>query len=52
MFENWLCTIVNLQTGELRQLTMQENLTKIAKWEIEIYKQGWKLLKIIKENYE
>ena len=52
MFENWICTIVNLQTGEVRQLSMQDNLAKIAKWEKEIYKQGWKLLTLIREKYE
>ena len=48
MMWNWICEIVNSQTGEGRTIVMQDDLAKIAKWEKEIAKKGWELLKIKK----
>ncbi len=48
MMWNWVCEIVDTQTGEARKIVMQDDLNKIAKWEKELAKKGWELLKIIK----
>lgn len=48
MMWNWVCEIVDLQTGEVRTIIMQDNLTKIAKWEKELTKKGWELQTIRK----
>ena len=36
MMWNWVCEIVDTQTGEIRTIIMQDDLTKIAKWEKEL----------------
>ena len=50
MMWNWVCQIVDLQTGEVRTIIMQDDLTKVAKWEKEIAKKGWEL-QTIKKMY-
>lgn len=45
MFYTWLLEIVHQQSGEVRKLEKQENLTSIAKWEKEINKSGWEIVK-------
>nr|DAK00349.1 MAG TPA: Protein of unknown function (DUF2812) [Microviridae sp.] len=52
MMWNWVCEIVDTQTGEVRTIIMQDDLSKITKWEKEIAKKGWDLQKIIKVYYE
>lgn len=48
MMWNWVCEIVDTQTGEARTITMQDDLTKVAKWEKELAKKGWELQTIKK----
>ena len=50
MMWNWVCEIVDTQTGEVRTITMQDDLAKISKWEKEIAKKGWEL-QTIKKMY-
>ena len=50
MMWNWVCKIVDLQTGEVRTIIMQDDLTKVAKWEKELAKKSWEL-QTIKKMY-
>ena len=47
MMWNWVCEIVDTRTGEIRTIVIQDDLTKIAKWEKELFKKGWELQPII-----
>lgn len=48
MMWNWICEIVDTQTGEIRRIVMQDDLIRIAKWEKELGKKGWELQTIKK----
>lgn len=48
MMWNWVCIIVDNQTGEERTIILQDKLERIAKWEKELNKKGWELLTIKK----
>lgn len=50
MMWNWVCEIVDIRTGEVRTIVMQDNLMKISKWEKELAKKGWEL-QTIKKMY-
>ena len=50
MMWNWVCEIVDTHTGEIRMIMMQDDLSKIAKWEKELAKNGWEL-QTIKKKY-
>ena len=48
MMWNWVLEIVDSRTGEVRTIVMQDDLTKIAKWEKELAKNGWEIKSIRK----
>ena len=50
MMWDWVCEIVDTRTGEIRTIVMQNDLTKIAKWEKELAKKNWEL-QIIRKVY-
>ena len=52
MLYKWILEIVHQQTGEIRKLEKQDNLTNIAKWEKEINKSGWDIISITKKYIE
>lgn len=50
MMWNWVCEIVNTQTGEGRTIIMQDDLVRIAKWEKKLAKKKWEI-KTIKKQF-
>lgn len=52
MMWNWVCEIVDIRTGEIRTIVMQDDLNKIAKWEKELAQKRWEIVKIIKKTIQ
>lgn len=48
MMWNWVCEIMDTRTGEIRTIVVQDNLSKIAKWEKELAKNSWEIQTIKK----
>lgn len=50
MFYKWLLEIVNLQTGEMRNLEYQGNLNEVFKFTKKLEESQWELLKMKKKS--
>ena len=49
MFYEWLLEIVNLQNGEMRNLTYQGNLKEVFNYLKKLEEKQWELLKLEKK---